>query len=170
MATAVTNLDIHDISRSSKTYGVERFYVVTPIARQQDLVLTILRHWREGPGASFNPSRREAFRLTEVRGSLDEVLADISESTGRRARVVVTGAGFSLGLTGYGELRKRMDAGGDPYLLVFGTGSGLAAEVVERADFILEPLGGAGDYNHLSVRSAVAVVLDRLCRERRREP
>lgn len=164
VTTAVTNLDIHDISRSSRTYGVERFYVVTPIGSQQDLVLTILRHWREGPGAAFNPERREAFRLTEVRGSLEEVLADIAESTGRRARIVVTGAGFSSGLTAHGELRKRMDAGGDPYLLLFGTGSGLAAEVVERADFVLEPLRGAGDYNHLSVRSAAAVVLDRLCR------
>ncbi len=170
VTTAVTNLDIHDISRSSRTYGVERFYVVTPIGRQQELVLTILRHWREGPGATINPERREAFLLTEVRGSLDEVLADISENTGCRARIVVTGAGFSSGLTAYGELGKRMDEGGDPYLLVFGTGSGLAAEVVERADFVLEPLRGDGEYNHLSVRSAVAVVLDRLCRERRRQP
>jgi hypothetical protein len=166
VTTAVTNLDIHDISRSSRTYGAERFYIVTPIERQQDLVRKILRHWQEGPGALSNPSRREAFGLAEVRGSLEEVLHDISGRTGQRATVIVTGAGFSSGLTGFQELRKRMAAEGGPCLLVFGTGSGLAAEVLEQADFVLEPLGGAEDYNHLSVRSAVAVVLDRLCRQR----
>jgi hypothetical protein len=162
----VTNLDIHDISRSSKTYGAERFYIVTPIERQQELVRKILGHWREGPGALYNPSRREAFGLADVKGSLEEVLADLSERNGQRARVVVTGAKFSSGLTGFEELRRRMDAEGFPCLLVFGTGSGLAEEIIGRADFVLEPLGGAGDYNHLSVRSAVAVVLDRLCRAR----
>jgi hypothetical protein len=166
VTTAVTNLDIHDISRSSKTYGAERFYIVTPIERQQELVRKILGHWREGPGALYNPSRREAFGLADVKGSLEEVLADLSERNGQRARVVVTGAKFSSGLTGFEELRRRMDAEGFPCLLVFGTGSGLAEEIIGRADFVLEPLGGAGDYNHLSVRSAVAVVLDRLCRAR----
>jgi hypothetical protein len=166
VTTAVTNLDIHDISRSSRTYGAERFYIVTPIERQQDLVRKILSHWQEGPGALYNPSRREAFVLADVKGSLEEVLADISGRNGQRARVVVTGAKFSSGLTGFEELRRRMDAEVFPCLLVFGTGSGLAEEVIGRADFMLEPLGGAGDYNHLSVRSAVAVVLDRLCRER----
>jgi hypothetical protein len=138
---------------------------VTPIERQQELVRRILSHWQEGPGALYNPSRREAFGLADVKGSLDEVLDDISGRTGQRARVVVTGAGFSSGLTGFEELRSRMDAEGAPCLLVFGTGSGLAEEVTGRADFVLEPLRGAGSYNHLSVRSAVAVVLDRLCRE-----
>ena len=162
VTTAVTNLDIHDISRSSKTYGVERFYIVTPLEPQKALVGKILRHWREGPGALFNPSRREAFGLTGVKGSLEEVLADISERDGCRARIIVTGAGFSTGLIGFEDLRRRMVSDNGPYLLLFGTGSGLAAEVTDRADFVLEPLGRSGGYNHLSVRSAVAVVLDRL--------
>ena len=162
VTTAVTNLDIHDISRSSRTYGAERFYIVTPLEPQKALVGKILRHWREGPGALFNPSRREAFGLTDVKGSLEEVLADISERDGCRARTVVTGAGFSTGLIGFEDLRRRMASDDGPYLLLFGTGSGLAAEVTGLTDFVLEPLGRSGGYNHLSVRSAVAVVLDRL--------
>jgi hypothetical protein len=162
VTTAVTNLDIHDISRSSKTYGVERFYIVTPLEPQKALVGKILRHWREGPGALFNPSRREAFGLAEVKGSLEEVLDDISERDGCRARIIVTGAGFSAGVIGFEDLRRRMASDDGPYLLLFGTGSGLAAEVTGLADFVLEPLGRSGGYNHLSVRSAVAVVLDRL--------
>jgi hypothetical protein len=48
------------------------------------------------------------------------------------------------------------------YFLIFGTGSGIAAEVVNTADYRLEPIRGQGDYNHLAVRSAVAIVLDRV--------
>ncbi|HQK80165.1 MAG TPA: RNA methyltransferase [Syntrophales bacterium] len=48
-------------------------------------------------------------------------------------------------------------------MLVFGTGWGLADSIVARADCSLPPVrGGSDGYNHLSVRSAVAVVLDRL--------
>ncbi len=166
VTAAVTNLDIHDISRSSRTYGAERFYIVTPLEAQKALVGKILRHWREGPGALFNPSRREAFSLTEVKASLEEVVADISGRDGCRARLIATGAGFSSGVIGFGDLKRRMASDGGSWLLMFGTGSGLAAEIADRADFILEPLGPSGGYNHLSVRSAVAVVLDRLrCRE-----
>ncbi len=37
---------------------------------------------------------------------------------------------------------------------------------MDNADFFLEPIKGPSDYNHLSVRSAVAIVLDRLLGER----
>jgi hypothetical protein len=51
---------------------------------------------------------------------------------------------------------------GPPELLLLGTGWGLAAEVLERVDDVLEPIAGSGPYNHLSVRTAAAIVLDRL--------
>jgi hypothetical protein len=47
-------------------------------------------------------------------------------------------------------------------VLVFGTGWGLTEEVLGRADDLLEPILGTGAYNHLSVRSAAAIILDRL--------
>jgi hypothetical protein len=43
-----------------------------------------------------------------------------------------------------------------------GTGWGLTEECFSAADFILEPIAGNGSYNHLSVRSAAAIMLDRL--------
>ena len=46
--------------------------------------------------------------------------------------------------------------------MVFGTGWGLAPEVMARADLRLAPVLGPTDYNHLSVRAAAAVILDRL--------
>ena len=33
VATAITNLDVHDIARSSRTYGLGGYFVVTPIER-----------------------------------------------------------------------------------------------------------------------------------------
>ncbi|HLO26270.1 MAG TPA: RNA methyltransferase, partial [Geobacteraceae bacterium] len=53
-----------------------------------------------------------------------------------------------------------------PYLLLLGTGWGLADEIFSRADFVLAPIKGQGDYNHLSVRSAAAILLDRLLGDR----
>ena len=59
--------------------------------------------------------------------------------------------------------RTRLEGEGKPVLLVLGTGWGLAPEVVAGADALLEPIHAtAGGYNHLSVRSACAIALDRL--------
>jgi len=49
-----------------------------------------------------------------------------------------------------------------PFLILLGTGWGLTDEILARSDYILEPIEGDSDYNHLSVRSAAAIILDRL--------
>jgi hypothetical protein len=46
--------------------------------------------------------------------------------------------------------------------IIFGTAWGLDKEVVNQADFILDPVEGGTNYNHLSVRTAAAIILDRL--------
>jgi hypothetical protein len=51
---------------------------------------------------------------------------------------------------------------GNLYLLIFGTAWGLPENFIAEADYILNPVIGNTDYNHLSVRSAVAIILDRL--------
>ena len=38
IASAVTNLDLHDIARACRTYGVNGYYVITPLEDQQVLV------------------------------------------------------------------------------------------------------------------------------------
>ena len=35
--TALTNLDVHDLARSSRTYDCAAFYVVTPVEAQRAL-------------------------------------------------------------------------------------------------------------------------------------
>ena len=57
---------------------------------------------------------------------------------------------------------RDMIGDGTPYALVLGTAWGLADTFIKQADYCLEPICGPTDYNHLSVRSAAAILLDRL--------
>ncbi|RNC72804.1 MAG: RNA methyltransferase [Desulfuromonadales bacterium] len=160
--TAVTNLDIHDIARSARTFGLSRYYLVTPIPGQQELAGRILRHWQEGWGATYNPKRKAALELVRVADSLDDVLAEMEVRFGRPAKLVTTGARIHPRNVTFGRLTELMGVREQPYLIVFGTGWGLTEEVFDRADMVLEPIKGPGEYNHLSVRSAAAIIMDRL--------
>ncbi len=166
--TALTNVDIHDIARSAATYGVEKLFVVTPVTLQQRMVEEILGHWTAGAGATFNARRAEALRRVTACESLDAACAAVRERSGRSPLVVVTSAREDAPSITYAELRTRLSELDRPLLILFGTGWGMADEVMTRADWRLpaivrEPSLGAHDgYNHLSVRAAAAVVFDRL--------
>lgn len=161
IVSAITNLDIHDIARAALTYGVRRFFIVTPLEDQRQLVQRLLTHWRDGHGARCHPERKTALRLVTLTASLNEAVASIKDLCGRPPELLATGASLA-GLTlSYSQARERIGRG-DPLLLLFGTGWGLSEEVLGMADYLLAPVYGFADYNHLSVRSAVAIILDRL--------
>ena len=163
VTTAVANMDIHDMARAARTYGMRRYCIVTPIAAQRVLVQTILDHWQQGYGAAYNVSRKEAFDRVCVQETFAMVVADIEALAGRRPRVVVTGASLTGNLISFEKIKTILEKDDHPCLIVWGTGWGLAEEIVAEADYSLEPVRGVGsDYNHLSVRSAAAVILDRL--------
>ena len=162
VTTSVTNLDIHDIARAAKTFGLFRYYVVTPVVEQQQLVTRITRHWQEGWGATYNPKRKAALDLVRLAPSLEEAAADLASHYGRPVRIVVTGARGGDSPVTCKELATEIERCSGPMLLVFGTGWGLTEAVFQEADAVLEPIGGPTPYNHLSVRSAVAIYLDRL--------
>lgn len=162
IASAVTNLDLHDISRAARTFGVRCFFVVTPLQDQKELVDNIVSHWVSGAGSRYNPKRCEALSLIRVKETYDEVLADIASRGGEYPKTVATSAKNRAGALGFSRLKTLMLENGTPYVLVFGTAWGLAEEFVQMADYVLEPLAGCDEYNHLSVRSAAAIVLDRL--------
>ena len=162
VATAVTNLDLHDIARAARTYGLFRYYVVTPVAEQQALANRIVGHWQEGWGAGYNPKRKEALSLVRVVASLDEAVADLAGETGAAPCLVATGAAERADAIGYADLAARVEKDERPHLLLFGTGWGLTEEMFDRADLVLEPIRGCGSYNHLSVRAAAAIIMDRL--------
>lgn len=161
-ATALTTIDVHDLARLARTYGLHGFYVVTPLRSQQALARRMIDHWVRGRGAVYNPTRKEALSFVRIADSLEEVLQGIEQEEGRRARTVATAARRYAQTRSYGEMTELLHAGGDEhYLILFGTGWGLTREVVEKSDYVLEPIEGKG-YNHLSVRTAAAIILDRL--------
>lgn len=161
IASAVTNLDLHDIARACRTYGVNGYYVITPLKDQMVLVNRILDHWATGAGGRYNPSRQQALELIRVRATLVEMIGEITEAQGRRPDIIATTARRHAGSLSYGRLRALL-AGATPFVVAFGTAWGLSDTFMADADYILDPLVGAGTYNHLSVRSAVSIILDRL--------
>ena len=170
VATAVTNLDIHDLARTARTYGVAGYYIVTPVAQQRSLASRIVSHWQEGEGRKYNPTRAKAFELVQVTAGIEDTIEDIEAQTGTRPLTVVTGANLKENCHAYEALRQQLADDPGACLVIFGTGWGLTQDFIESCDLKLPALRcGHPDhdgYNHLSVRAAVAIVLDRLMGER----
>jgi hypothetical protein len=166
VTTSITNMDIHDIARSARTYGVKRYFVVTPTRTLQLLAQKILDHWEHGYGSTYNETRKDALSLVGLADDLDATIQLIREETGEMPCLVATSARAGTRRITFVKIRERVAAPGRPLLFLFGTGWGLTEEVLDRADYILEPIRGVTDYNHLSVRAAAAILLDRLQGER----
>jgi hypothetical protein len=178
VTTSVTNMDIHDIARSCRTYGIKGYFLVTPIEDQHELVGRILAHWRSDHSREYHPDRAEALSLVRLARDFDEVKAAIAAECGGQApEVVLTDARpqplLQAVKVGYPEYRRELMARGPdskPITIVFGTGWGIADVFYPEVHRILAPVYGPKDdsgrgyksYNHLSVRSAVAIILDRI--------
>jgi hypothetical protein len=162
VATAVTNMDVHDLARIGKTYGVSGVYIATPVRALRLLAEKILEHWRTGFGAEYNETRREALALVRTVVDLDAAILEVERGAGERPVLVATTARDADGRISFAELRARLATSAAPHLLILGTGWGLTKEILERADLILEPIRGVTEYNHLPVRAAAAIMLDRL--------
>lgn len=162
VTTAVTNLDIHDIARSSRTFGADRYYIVTPVEEQQKLAEKVTSHWQSGWGADYNPKRKAALDIVSVMPTLGSALQDMEARIGHAPKVVVTGASIRSNSVSSAELSGLMSTGNQGFMLLFGTGWGMTEDVFDAADYVLEPINGSGEYNHLSVRSAVSIYMDRL--------
>lgn len=162
VTTALTNLDLHDIARSSRSYGLDRFYIVTPSLEQRNFARRIAGHWQEGWGASYNPDRKEALGIINICETLKEALAELQSNFTKPVKTIITGALRRPKSTSFKNMRSMLEESDQPFLLLLGTGWGLTDECFETADHILEPITGPGTYNHLSVRSAAAIMLDRL--------
>jgi len=161
IGSAVTNLDLHDIARAGRTFGIDTLYIVTPFADQQALVRDILAHWQTGHGATYNPKRKEALSLVRICHDLAEMYALVEAKWQQRPMVLATSAKAQAKQLDFVQARQRILAG-EPHLILFGTGWGMAPEVFADVDALLPPIVGFGEYNHLSVRSAAAIVLDRI--------
>lgn len=162
IASAITNLDLHDIARATTTYGLCGYYVVTPLEDQRELATTLIGHWQTGYGATYNPQRGQAFEQVRLVAHLTDVMAEITHrENDRRPITIATTARQHETAVSFASVRDAL-AEGWPHLLLLGTAWGLAPRLLADADHVLEPVWGPTPYNHLSVRSAAAIMLDRL--------
>jgi hypothetical protein len=167
VATSITNLDIHDISRTARSYGLAGYFMVTPVEAHRWMARRIIKHWDEGWGATYNPHRRTALSVAEPVPDLTTVLETIETQTGQAPLFVATSCHRHPKSVTFPEIRHHLRTQTQPLCLVLGTGHGLHQELIAECDMILEPIPGAAPdgYNYLPVRSAAAIMFDRLCSE-----
>ena len=166
VTTSLTLNDIQDLARSSATFGIRTLYVAHPSPIQRRLAQRLQSHWVEGFGATYNPTRKEALTHLDIVSELDEALAKIDHIDKRMPSLVATSARNGPDRHGYESFRKMLESSSETFLLMFGTGSGMTESLMSRANYVLAPIDGPTPYNHLSVRSASAIILDRLCGKR----
>ena len=165
VTTALTNYDLHDIARTAKTYDVKKYFIVHPVKAQREMALRIMTHWKTGGGVHYNANRKEAFEETELVPALEDAISLIEKETGKKPAIVTTDARVYPNTVTYKEMRRKIHEEDTPIFSLFGTGFGMTKEMMKQFDYIVEPIYGAGTYNHLCVRSAVAIILDRLLGE-----
>ncbi|MCU0692074.1 MAG: RNA methyltransferase [Polyangiaceae bacterium] len=163
ITTAITNLDLHDMSRSACAFGLSDMFVVHPIAAQRELVERVRDHWLLGSGSRRIPDRAPPMRLLRVVDSIEHV-CDSFDGGRSGIEIWTTSAKAAVGATTYAQARERVTASGPPVVVLFGTGWGLTPALVDSADVRLEPIRAVHEtgFNHLSVRAACAITLDRL--------
>ena len=134
-----------------------------PIPEQREFAKSVIDHWRFDFGRAFDAAGARRWRWCESSTTLDDAIAEAGKIAGARPLIVHTSARTEHGGNDDRLMRTRLEApDAPPAMILFGTGFGMAPEMAERADIVLEAILGPGDYNHLSVRAAGAIILDRL--------
>ena len=167
VCTNITNFDIHDIARVSRSVGVRKYYLINSLREQLMFADRVLDHWKTGYGKQYNPMRSTALNMIETTESVEEAIERWHKEVGLKGLVVATAARDFENLPNFSfrKLREKIEANpGQPILILFGTGFGLHEDVLKLCDALIEPIRGASgdDYRHLSVRTAVSICLDRL--------
>jgi tRNA (guanine37-N1)-methyltransferase len=161
IGSALTTIDMHDIARAAITFGVRGFYVVTPYEDQAMLATQVIEHWTKGVGGKLNPFRKQALELIRVVPSVEDAVESIQQERKEAVVTIATSAKGSEGSISIDRLRTELENNAS-HVILFGTAWGLADELMEACDLILDPISGKNNYNHLSVRSAVSIYLDRI--------
>jgi tRNA (guanine37-N1)-methyltransferase len=163
ITTALTNFDIHDLARSSLTYGLAGYHIVTPITSQRDKAAHIAKLWIDDAQGEH---RARALALVRTAASIEAVIAELTAAHGLAPVVVATSARpdsfAALPRRSASALRAEATTNPAPLLILLGTGWGLAEALIPSVSRMLAPIEGVSAWNHLSVRSAGAVLLDRL--------
>lgn len=162
VASSILPYDIVDISRLSKTFGIKKFYVIHPFYNQREAIKRILKFWTKGGGRFFNKYRREALKLIKLTSEIGDAVSSIENYEKTRPIIIITSANAEDKTITFKEAKELINK--HSVLILFGTGWGIVREKISF-DYQLEPIRGypeGNEYNHLSVRSACAITLDRL--------
>jgi hypothetical protein len=166
IASAVTNLDLHDLARLTCTYDLPACYIVTPLKDQQDLVRQLIAHWCTGVGKQLHPQRGQALERLRLVDDISQVLQGIRAEWGESPVVWASSAQAQPSALSHGEARRQLQhaafGSSSPRLLLLGTAWGLAPKVLAGVDAVVAAIPGFSGYNHLSVRCAAAILVDRL--------
>lgn len=162
IAAAITTFDLHDLARLAKTYDARRFFVITPLDDQRTLAEQVRSHWTDGYGARYNQDRKEAIELIAVVPSLERAMETIAEKEGETPLLIATDASEQKNRPISFNKARGILQDEKAVIVIFGTAWGLDTAILGRADYVLEPVLGRTGYNHLSVRTAAAIILDRL--------
>ncbi len=165
VTTAVANMDVHDIARSCRTYNVKRYYIVNNLPMQRQIVLRVLNYWKSGFGMEYNPSRAEALKIVKLVSYYEDLIEDITRENATSPITIFTSAKPRDNTVTYEKMKEIVLRDEKPILFLFGTGQGMPLEISKTCDFSLAPIRGKSDFNHLSVRSAVSITLDRIIGE-----
>lgn len=156
VTTNITGFDLHDIARSCATYGVSRYFVINPIPSQREFAQRIIDCWKREQSYTHNWTRAEAFERIRVVSTLDEALEELKKP------IIIATSAKSRGGIKFSQMRNKIKKSRRSFLILLGTGWGMTKDLLDRADYLLEPIKSRAAYNHLSVRSAAAIILDRL--------
>lgn len=161
-STSVTTMDIHDIARSCRTYDIQNYFITTKLKDQGSIVQTLLDFWKKGAGESYNSHRFQAVSRVELAQNLDQIIEQIEQKTGKKPLVIATSAQPQQILPEISFHDQGLVWDQDrPVLMLLGTGYGLSEQILSQCDYMLTPIEGFSDFNHLSVRTAAGIILDR---------
>jgi len=161
IATSIVTHDIHDISRASKTFGVKKFYLVQPLENERKMVERIILFWNT-KGKDYNPNRLEAVSVISIKDNFGSVIEEIKSIEQNKPLLIGTSA-KEQGVENISfEKTALLLTENNTVVLIFGTGWGIADEIKCNLDYFLPPIAGFEEFNHLSVRSAVSIILDRI--------
>ena len=167
---SVTQVDLHDFCRLCLTVGLGGFHCVTPLEAQHRISTEIMAFWQKGYGQEYNPDRKEALACLHLHREFDEVVAMVTRLHGAAPLILGTSAQRQEKTLDFAAVSSILLPLGRPVVLQFGTAWGLSEQQIHRCDWVLPPIDGYNGYNHLSVRCAAAILVDRFVHAMRTEP
>ena len=132
---------------------------MAPLKDQKSLLGEIISHWTHGAGGRSNPHRSTAFRTLVPADSVDDAVAHITKKCGQTPYLLASSA-QGPGDISFRQVNKMLER--RPVLLLLGTSQGLSPVILRKCNGTLPPLRYADSYNHLSVRMAGAILIDRI--------